>query len=184
MAYKFLDKYKIEYQKVEESEARRLGRLKHCFFAVPDLYIQKATFAINPFPVELLKFYEEIGFGFFHRTKDIGHILLDPRSLVCTNMQVGYFATEQVKEYIQLYDISQKLLFFQTFKEQYFAISRIAENGKNAIWYKEQKIEESLFDFLLHCSRDRNYLSLQIKRYERKSQHRFQTPNSHARRTE
>lgn len=173
MIYNFLEKYKIDNKEVEESEARKLGRLKHCFFAVPDLYIQKASSAISPFPVELLEFYKKIGFGFFHRTKDIGHILLDPRSLVCINTQVGYFATEQVKEYIQLYDISQKLLFFQTFGEQYFAISRIAENGKNFIWYKEEKIEESLFDFLLHCSRDRNYLSLQIKRNERRSQHRF-----------
>ena len=170
MKYTFLNKFKIAYKEVEESEAKRIGRLKHCFFSLPELYIQKAILDLDPFPIELRELYEEVGFGFLHRGKNTGSCLIDAMSLIYINTREGYLVADKVQEYLDCYDTMQKLLFFHTFEEQYFAISRIEENGQNAVWYKDEMIEKSLYDFLHHYSTNSEYLSFYISKYEKRIQ--------------
>lgn len=166
MEFEFIKNYIIKYQEIEESDIKRIGRLKHCFYAVPELYIQKAMTAFEPFPAELHEFYETIGFGFMNRQKNIGNRIIDPMSLVYINKQEGYLATEKVKEFASYYDVNQFLLFFHSFDEHYFAIRRETINGKNEIWYKDKRIAHSLRDFIYYCYTDSDYILLHIARDE------------------
>lgn len=166
MTFDFIDNCIIKYQEIEESDIKRVGRLKHCFYSVPDLYIRKAITTFDPFPVELREFYETVGFGFMNRRKNIGNCIIDPMSLVYINKQEGYLATERVKEFAEYYDVNQYLLFFHSFEGHYFAIRREAVNGENEIWYKDEMIEKSLKDFLYRCFIDNDYVSLTIARDE------------------
>ena len=166
MAFEFIENYIIKYQEIEEPDIKRIGRLKHCFYAVPELYIRKAITAFEPFPAELYEFYETVGFGFMNRQKDIGNCILDPMSLVYINKQEGYLATEKVKEFANYYDVNQFLLFFHSFDEHYFAIRRETINGKNEIWYKDKRIANSLRDFIYCCYIDSDYILLHIARDE------------------
>lgn len=36
MAFEFIENCIIKYQEIEESNIKRIGRLKHCFYAVPE----------------------------------------------------------------------------------------------------------------------------------------------------
>lgn len=166
MNFDFLSPYKIGYEIIDQSKVREVGQLRHYFFDVPDIYIQRAVATFSPFPVELLEFYKEIGFGFFHRRKNIENRLLDPMSMVYMNRQEGYFANEIVKEYLNYYNPEQYLLFFQASDSCFLAISRRAEKGKNAIWYKNNMLEDSLSDFLRLCCDNADYLPLRISRID------------------
>lgn len=35
MAFEFIENCIIKYQEIEEPDIKRIGRLKHCFYAVP-----------------------------------------------------------------------------------------------------------------------------------------------------
>lgn len=168
MAFDFIDNYIINYQELKDSDINKIGRLKHCFYPVPDIYIKKALAAFNPFPAELLEFYETVGFGFMNRQKNIGNCIIDPMSLVYINRQEGYLATERVKEFAKYYDINQFLIFFHTFENHYFAISRETINGKNAIWYKGKMVQKSLKNFLYYCISDSDFIKMFIAREEAK----------------
>lgn len=166
MNFDFLSNCKIGYEIIDQSKIEKVGRFPHYFFDVPDIYIQRAVAAFDPFPVELLEFYKKIGFGFFHRRKNIESRLLDPMSMVYLNRQENYFADEIVKEYLNYYNPEQHLLFFQASDKRFLAISRKSKNGKNAVWYKNHELEASLTDFLRLCYDDADYLPLRISRID------------------
>lgn len=158
MNFAFLHSYKIDPLKVDISEAKEIGTLRHLFYAVPEIDIKEALTTFNPFPVELLNFYNELGFGFFHRRKGKLNILLDPMSLVNTNLRLGYFKEDPfIMEAFRHFDNEKQLLFFKTHAGQYLSIDRAEKQGKNAIYYKNKQIESSLYDFLYNYSKNIDY---------------------------
>lgn len=164
MNFTFLHSYKIDPQDVDVSKAREIGHLRHLFYAVPEIGIKEAWAMFNPFPVELLNFYNEVGFGFFHRRKGKLNVLLDPVSLVNTNLRLGYFNDDPlIAEAFRYFDSEKQLLFFKIHSGQYFSIGRMEEQGKNAIYYKNKRIESSLYDFLYNYSQNVDYAKYRIE---------------------
>ncbi|MDR2917738.1 MAG: hypothetical protein LBV72_00020 [Tannerella sp.] len=159
MSFSFLQPYKIDPLKVDVSEAEDIGRKKHLFFPIPDIDLEEVLKTFDPFPVELKSFHEEIGFGFLHRRKGKLNMLLDPMSLINTNLKLGYFKEDPlIVNAFQHLKVENRLLFFKTHLGQYFSIDRLDAQGKNAVFYKEEQVDSSLYNFLLHYSRDSDYL--------------------------
>lgn len=157
--YSFLQQYRLDSANMDAGEAKAYSTKRHIFFPVPDLYIEQAVKAFEPFPQELLSFYQEIGFGFFHRKKSIGNCLLDPMSVAYINQNEGYLAENDVaKEYLDVCDTEKFLLFFQTSEQQYLSISRETIDEKNTVWFKEYQLADSLADFLNQYAGNRNYI--------------------------
>lgn len=164
MHYPFLEKYCLLSEKIDPSEAKKIGRLKHYFFPVPEVDIMKAQEAFNLFPDELDFFYKEIGFGFFFRRKGEVNCLLDPMSLVNVNLQLGYNKEDvHIQKGMQYCDTDKQLLFFKTNSLEYFTIDR-NRGDKNQVCYKGKKVDSSLYDFLYNYYDNSYYLQYHIER--------------------
>jgi len=158
--YSFLHPYKVTPELISERGAKSIGRLRHLFFALPEFQIHEAEKAFDPFPEELNILYREIGFGFMYRAKSGKfNTLFDPMTLIYTNRQVGYFATPEVAEELEFYEMGNQLLFFRTASNRYLAIDRNTVHGKNAVYYQGQVIDDSLLRFLKRFYSDRDYLA-------------------------
>ncbi len=157
MYFSFIQQYRIVPEEVEASEAKRIGRQKHLFFPVPENDITEVLNTFPLFPSELKIFYQKIGFGFLHRRKGERNLLLDPASLINTNLRLGYYQEDPfIKEYFEYINPEKALLFFRTHSGQYLSISCTEEQGENAVFYKKMKIEPSLYDFLYNYFYDSN----------------------------
>lgn len=166
MHYPFLEKYQLISEKINISEAKEIGRRKHALFPVPEIDIEKATETFDRFPIELLNFYKEIGFGFFFRRKGEVNCLLDPMSLININLQLGYNKDDtHIQTAMQYSNPDRELLFLRTNSHAYLTIER---NGatKNVISYKGRKVDTSLYDFLGNYYDNSYYLQYHIERIE------------------
>jgi hypothetical protein len=160
MRFSFLEKYLVPAEFVDEQRAKEIGRLRHFFYALPDYHIEAALSAFKPFPEELRAFYYEIGFGFMLRAKrGKFNTLFDPLTLIYTNNQINYFATTETVDERNCYDNTAQLLFFKTASNHFLTIDRNTVQGKNAVYYKGDSINDSLYDFLKSVHNDRDYLS-------------------------
>ena len=160
MNYPYLHDFILSEGFVASLKPKELKKLRHNFFALPEEVINEALTTFNPFPLELKQFYREIGFGYFHCNKERVNRILDPYSLIQMNRLEDRF----------MYDIELKralteghLVFFQTYLYQFLTINRETVNGTNAVYYKRQKITDSLSKFLNYYQNNREYLSCEIK---------------------
>ena len=168
MVFSFLKKYQIIAKDLTPSQAKSIGKYRHCFFPVPEIDIGEALTAFDPFPLELKQVYEEIGFGFFHRRKGDINCLLDPLSLKGANLQLGYFKNDDyINQALEFCKVENRLLFFKTQSNQYFSIDRTEKQGENSIYYKGRQVKESLYDFLDSCANNEGYLQYTIKDVDR-----------------
>ncbi|MDR2917874.1 MAG: hypothetical protein LBV72_00710 [Tannerella sp.] len=171
MTFLFLQTYKIDSNQVDVYEAKRIGKKRHLFFSVPEIDMLEAFKTFNPFPTELKNFYMEIGFGFLHRKKGQLNILLDPVSLVNSNLKLGYFKDDPyIENAFKHCNNEKQLLFFKMHTGQYLSINREEEKDKNAIFYKEKQITSSLYDFLRYYNNNPDYLKEEMKEIEELSE--------------
>jgi hypothetical protein len=160
MDYSYLYYYKITAGLIEEEGVKSVGRFSHYFFPLPEFQIQKAVTTYTPFPVELLEFYNKIGFGFLNRAKGKFNILLDPASLINTNQRLDYYGDNPyLAEAAKYYDVEKQLLFFKTYSNLYFSINRVDVNGKNAIFHEGKQIHSSLYEFIEKCYDNSDYFN-------------------------
>ncbi|MDR2969371.1 MAG: hypothetical protein LBV32_07180 [Tannerellaceae bacterium] len=161
MQYTFLENYIITQEKIDKAiKEKSIRKLCHMFYPLSAADIDAAVQAFDPFPVELKTFYEEIGFGNFHCNKEYVNILLDPHSLVHVNGQKYRYSYDKEVERAL---VEGHLIFFRTHLYQYLTIEKKDHNGKNAIYYKKEKIADSLHSFIKDYDGNRDSLQYDIK---------------------
>jgi hypothetical protein len=161
MCYPFLQEYIITQEKIDEAiKEKSIRKLRHMFYPLSATDINAALTAFDPFPIELKTFYEKIGFGNFHCNKEFVNCLIDPHSLVHINQQkYRYRYDKEVEQAL----VDGHLIFFRTYMYQYLTIEMKDDNGKNAIYYKKEKIFDSLHAFLKDYDSNRGGLQYDIK---------------------
>lgn len=161
MQYIFLEEYIITQEKIDKAiKEKSIRKLRHMFYPLSATDIHAAVQSFDPFPVELKTFYEEIGFGNFHCNKEYVNCLSDPHSLIHINQQKYRYSYDKEVERAL---VEGHLIFFRTYMYQYLTIERKDHNGKNAVYYKKEKIADSLQSFIKDYDNDRSGLQYDIK---------------------
>ena len=81
--------------------------------------------------------------------------MLDPDSLRIINLRQEYYEFDPDLELYQ--DYHGKLIFFEVNEGVYLLISKDHINEKNPIYYFEEKIADSLEEFLIQFDRESNF---------------------------
>lgn len=106
------------------------------------------------FPKELYDFYTEVGYGFLNRESDSAiNRLIDPESVADIRLREDEFEYDPD---LDMYEDLNKLVFFEVVEGLYFSIS-VDENDKNAIYYVDTIIAESLEEFLKRLDQEGDY---------------------------
>lgn len=155
--YSFLKDYVLPSEK--EGVNPVYADYKHHFFPIAAEAIEEVDCLLKV-PVELREFYSRIGYGFFYQTdKSSFNRLLDVYSFRSINLKEDYYQSDPVLEvYEKLYK-GEKLLFFEIIEGQYLAINKEALNGKNAIYYFQSRIADSLEEFVKKLDADPEFIS-------------------------
>ena len=155
MKIDFLKKYIIPNEK--ESENKEYEHLKHHFFPLSNNEINLVNREIE-IPLELKIFYTDIGYGFFfQKDKNYFDRLLDVISFKKINLRQDYY---QFDPDLELYDspnYNDKLIFFELSEGTYLLIERVEDNKKNAIYFFNKKIADSLEEFLVRFYKEGHY---------------------------
>lgn len=138
----FLNEYRVQ----NETQNNDLDNI---FYPLSQDDIKKAEIEFGyELPTELKEFYLQIGYGFFHKAQGDINRLIDTTSLFQINLKQDEFEFDpDLEVYDDLYN-GEKLLFFEVNEGVYLAIDKIAENGKNKIYYTDSKISDSLEEFI------------------------------------
>jgi len=130
------------------SNAADENQLEHIFYEAENLATveQKLGFRL---PKELVSFYNEVGYGFFwQKHKDSFDRLLSPAQLAQITLKEDFYGDDPDLElYDDLYQ-GDKLLFFEVNEGVFLAIDKADHNGRNKVYYFENKIYDSLEEFL------------------------------------
>jgi hypothetical protein len=155
MKYPFLHDYILSEAYIARLNPKETGKMRHNFYALPEGEIQEALKEFYPFPAELQQFYQEIGFGLFHINRGGIHRILDPHSLIFINHQKGEYRRDRIlAESI----MEPRLIFFDSQQYGYYSIEKDNTEGKNAVYYKGEKVDNSLYRFIYRIHDDKNYL--------------------------
>jgi hypothetical protein len=162
--FSFLEQCKLREELFEGNGVKTVMKYPHHFYTPYPEDLPKALETFVPFPAELKAFYEQVGFGFMHRRKGKINRLLDPVSLILVNLRLDECRYDKTLERtLAYYDINRQLLFFQLDNGEYLAINRMETNGCNPIFYKEQKLSDSLLRLLTDYDKNRDYLPSTVK---------------------
>lgn len=139
--FTFLSAYKV----VNEDQDNGLDTI---FYPVTDKEIASLEVELqSKLPIELVDFYSQIGYGFIKKKSGNINRFMDTYSLQDINLRTGDFEYDPDLEiYDEIYD-DDKLLFFEVNEGIYLAIDKLGHNKKNAIYYFENKIADSLEEF-------------------------------------
>jgi hypothetical protein len=141
MNFDFLQKYIVEPNSKK--------RLRHTFHPVKASELALVEDVIT-IPVELKKFYTLIGSGFLLDTVDESiDKLLDPVEFKKINLKEDFFEFDPTLEIFSLPMFKDKLIFFVVNEGVYLLIDKNDINGHNPIFYFDEKIANSLEEFLL-----------------------------------
>ncbi|OFO58468.1 hypothetical protein HMPREF3027_09305 [Porphyromonas sp. HMSC077F02] len=101
-------------------------------------------------PHELLLFYENIGYGFFFDTPDSYSIdrLYSPSEFCKINLREDYYTDDPTLDYYGHKKFENYKIFFEVVEGNYLLIADNEDKGKNAIIYINEKIADSLEEFL------------------------------------
>lgn len=109
-------------------------------------------------PLELKKFYEEIGYGFFNKTESYTiDTLLSPSAMKAINLKEDYYEFDPTLDFYDEAEYRDKIIFFEVVEGNYLLIDKEDKNGKNAIYYFDQKIADSLEEFLIRFDKEGHY---------------------------
>lgn len=162
--FSYFEQYKLREELFEGNGVGTVMKYPHHFYTPYPEDLPKALETFVPFPAELKAFYEQVGFGFMHRRKGKVNRLLDPVSLILVNLRRDECRYDKVLERtLACYDINRQLLFFQLNNGEYLAINRIETNGCNPIFYKGQKLSDSLLKLLTDYDKNKDYLPSTVK---------------------
>ena len=151
--FSFLKDYILPSAKQEDRQ--KLSHFKHFLFRVDESIITTADTALN-IPLELKNFYQEIGYGFFfQQRRSSNNTFLSPDSFKIINLRQEYYEFDPDLELYESYP--DKLIFFEVNEGVYLLIDKEDNKGKNAIYYFDEKIADSLEEFLRRFDAEGHY---------------------------
>ena len=129
---------------------------KHTIYTIDSNLISEVEKFII-IPKELKNFYIEFGYGFFHVESDSSFKLMSPEEYQQINLKQDFYEFDPALEiYDNLYN-DTKFLFFEVVEGTYLAIDKEDCNGKNAIYYFDERIANSLEEFIIKFDTERTY---------------------------
>lgn len=151
----FLKKYVLP--STDESIRQEYEGFKHMLFSSSEEIIEKCDLELT-IPLELKQFYLEIGYGFFYHKNDYSNdTLLNPNSFKIINNREEYYKEDPELELYEETEYQDKLIFFEVNEGIYLLITKEAINGKNAIYFFDKKIANSLEEFLIRFDEEGHY---------------------------
>ena len=146
MQIEFLKEFILPSEK--HSSRDEYKKLKHHFFHLAPNEITDVDNQIK-IPLELREFFKIIGYGFFfHRDDSSFDRLLDVISFKKINLRLDYYEFDPDLDLYEHNKYNDKLIFFEVNEGVYLLIDKEDNNGKNAIYYFDEKIADSLEEFL------------------------------------
>ena len=144
--FNFVDIYKV-------NDIHQSSNLKHKLYPVDITHIDVAEKNLQcKLPKELKQFYLEIGYGFFwQKDKRSFDRLLSPLELVQINLREDFYEFDPD---LEIYDEDNKLIFLEVNEGLYLTIEKEDIDGKNAIYYFDKKISNSLKGFLIEFDKN------------------------------
>jgi hypothetical protein len=111
-------------------------------------------------PAELMTLYKEIGYGFFHVSEENGFMRIpEPFSYRSVNLREDeYKDNPDMDLFDELYE-DEKVLFMELSEGVWLGIDKKDVNGKNAVYFFETKMNDSLVEFLRMLDRDPLYIT-------------------------
>ncbi len=153
--FSFLEQYILPSTSEEERDKNK--DYKHFLFMSTSQVINSVNSTL-PIPIELKQFFENVGYGFFFQQDKISFdSLLNPNSFKIINLREEYYEFDPDLELYEEEEYQDKLIFFEVNEGVYLLISKEAVNGKNAIYYFDEKIADSLEEFLIKFDKDSSY---------------------------
>lgn len=130
---------------------------KHSFYVVSEDKIQLAeTKLALKLPSELRRFYTLVGYGFFFNIeKNHFNRLLSPLQVAQINLREDFYEFDPD---LEIYDETDKLIFFEVNEGIFLTISKETISGKNAVYYFDKQISSSLEKFLKEYDENPNFL--------------------------
>lgn len=126
------------------------------FYSVAEEAVIKAEKKLNiTFPVELLEFYEKVGYGFLDSKTGNFNRIMDPDSLCEFRFREGQFENNLELE-IYKEDEIDKLIFFEVCEDVYLSMG-FGKDNNGKIFYGEKMIADSLEEFLVKYQEDEQY---------------------------
>lgn len=146
------ENFKIYISDVKNPE----NDLKHKFYKVKYDSIEKAEDSIQ-LPIELKLFYEEVGYGIFYQKSNSIDRLLSPMQVKQINLKEDFYEFDPDLEVYGSDFYKDKLIFFEVNEGNYLLIDINDIQEKNAIYYFEKKIANSLREFLEKFDNEGHY---------------------------
>lgn len=155
MNLEFLKKYILPSEAHSSNE--EYTELKHHFFRLGNNEIILVEDEIK-IPKELKEFFVAIGYGFFfHQDNSSFDRLLDVISFKKVNLRQDYYEFDPDLDLYSHNKYQDKLIFFEVNEGVYLLINKHDINGRNAIYYFDKKIADSLEEFLIKFDREGHY---------------------------
>lgn len=155
MDLKFLTPYIIPNE--SQSSNEEYQEYKHHFFPLDNdeiTLIEKEILV----PTELREFYLTVGYGFFFPQDDSSFDrLLDVISYKKINLRQNYYEFDPDLDLYSHSKYDDRLIFFEVNEGVYLLIAKEAIEGKNAIYYFDEKIADSLEEFLIRFDQEGHY---------------------------
>ncbi|TPN89236.1 SMI1/KNR4 family protein [Aquimarina algicola] len=151
--YDFLKKYVLNNSGEQNQELR----LKHYFYPINQNYIKSIQEKLH-IPIELQEFWETIGYGFFHKHVDLStNRFMGPETFQMINLREDFYEFDPDLDLYEEIEYQDKLIFFEVNESVYLLISKQDIDGKNAIYYFNEKIADSLEEFLIRFDKEGHY---------------------------
>jgi hypothetical protein len=141
--FSILSRYKVNAPQIESME-------DHVFYPIDSQQISEAEKNLGfNLPMELKEFYQTIGYGFFWQKSGTDrNRLLSPLQVAQITLKEDFYEFDPDLElYDDLYN-GDKLLFIEVNEGVYLGIDRVDQEGKNAVYYMQNKIANSLEEFV------------------------------------
>ena len=132
------------------------NNLKHNFYRVRFENIELAEDSIQ-LPIELKLFYKEVGYGFFYKNLNSFNRLFSPMQVKQINLREDFYEFDPDLELYKTDFYKDKLIFFEVNEGVYLLIDKNDIKGKNAIYYFDDKIANSLEEFLDRFDKEEHY---------------------------
>lgn len=131
---------------------------KHSFYKVDSFDIIDVEKKIL-LPKELKDFYLNVGYGLFFDSPDSYAIdkFYSPTEYCKINLRQDYYSHDPTLDLYKSEKFKDYFIFFEVVEGNYLLIDRKEINGKNAIFYIDEKIADSLEEFLVKFDKEGHY---------------------------
>ena len=143
---------------IVDKNGKTSKKLKHSFYLVSQNEIDTIDRELK-IPYELKQFYSIVGFGYMFDSTEYYSIdkFLSPDEFKKINFREEYYKFDPTLEIFNTPEYKNKLIFFEVNEGVYLLIDKNDVKGKNAIYYFDDKIANSLDEFLMKFDKEGHY---------------------------